>query len=75
MDSGSVETYSLEGQISLRYLAVWAWWMPGESYLPEYILATVKCELWNGAVFQGSGPLLAVKGNVNATAYVSILAL
>ena len=48
--------------------------MPGKRYLPECIAPTVKFWWWrSGAVFQGLGSLVPVKGNLNATAYNDIL--
>uniref|UniRef100_A0A674AN18 Lecithin retinol acyltransferase-like n=1 Tax=Salmo trutta TaxID=8032 RepID=A0A674AN18_SALTR len=47
--------------------------MPGELYLPQCIVPTVKFGGGTMAVYHGSGPLVPVKGNLNATACNDIL--
>ena len=44
--------------------------MPGELYLPEYKVSTVK---FDGGGIMVWGALVPVKGNLNATAYNVIL--
>ena len=46
---------------------VWVWWLPGERYLSDCIVPSVK---FGGA---GLGPLVPVKGTLNALAYQEML--
>ena len=51
---------------------IWVWWMPGEHYLPDYIVPKVKFGVMVWGWFE-LGPLIPVKGNCSATSSYDIL--
>jgi hypothetical protein len=57
---------------------VWLQWMPGEPYLPECVVPTVKfgrggIRVWGCFLWNGTGLLVILHGNVNMEKYEDIL--
>jgi hypothetical protein len=57
---------------------VWMWQIPGERYLPACVVPTVKSggggiRVWGCFSWNGLGPLVILRGNLNTEGYKDIL--